>query len=64
MNSPLLRARPIYLLAGLALIGAVLTWLASSDDALSLGIDIKAQELALERGLYPEWTGNAHAKRA
>jgi NAD(P)-dependent dehydrogenase (short-subunit alcohol dehydrogenase family) len=45
-----------------ALIGAVLTWLAISDDALSLGgIDIQAQELSLARGLYPEWTGNAHA---
>jgi NAD(P)-dependent dehydrogenase (short-subunit alcohol dehydrogenase family) len=45
-----------------ALIGAVLTWLATSDDALSLGgIDIQAQELSLARGLYPEWTGNAHA---
>jgi hypothetical protein len=30
---------------------------------LSLGIDVQAQELSLERGLYPEWTGNAHAKR-
>jgi hypothetical protein len=45
-----------------ALIGAVLTWLATSEDALSLpGIDIQAQELSLERSLYPAWTGNAHA---
>jgi NAD(P)-dependent dehydrogenase (short-subunit alcohol dehydrogenase family) len=41
-----------------ALIGAVLTWLATSEDATGLpGIDIQAQELSRDRGLYPEWTG-------
>jgi NAD(P)-dependent dehydrogenase (short-subunit alcohol dehydrogenase family) len=40
------------------LIGAVLTWLATAAEALSLpGIDIQAQQLSLERGLYPEWSG-------
>jgi NAD(P)-dependent dehydrogenase (short-subunit alcohol dehydrogenase family) len=47
------------------LIGAVLTWLATSDEALTLpSMDIQAQELSRERGLFPAWTGNAHAKRA
>ena len=41
-----------------ALIGAVLAWLATSEEAPGLpGIDIQAQELSRERGLYPEWTG-------
>jgi NAD(P)-dependent dehydrogenase (short-subunit alcohol dehydrogenase family) len=45
-----------------ALIGAVLTWLATSEEALSLpSMDIQAQELSRERSLYPAWTGNAHA---
>jgi len=40
------------------LIGAVLTWLATSQEAASLpGIDVQAQQLSLERGLYPEWSG-------
>jgi hypothetical protein len=40
----------------------VLTWLATSDEALTLpGIDIQAQELSLAHGLFSEWTGNAHA---
>jgi NAD(P)-dependent dehydrogenase (short-subunit alcohol dehydrogenase family) len=45
-----------------ALIGAVLTWLATSAEALTLpSMDIQAQELSRERSLYPQWTGNAHA---
>jgi NAD(P)-dependent dehydrogenase (short-subunit alcohol dehydrogenase family) len=40
------------------LIGAVLTWLATAEEAGSLpSIDIQAQELSRDRGLYPEWTG-------
>ncbi len=38
------------------LIGAVVAWLVSADEAEALsGTDVQAQELALERGLYPEW---------
>lgn len=40
------------------LIGAVLTWLATSEDASTLaGIDVQAQELSRDRGLFPAWTG-------
>jgi NAD(P)-dependent dehydrogenase (short-subunit alcohol dehydrogenase family) len=40
------------------LIGAVLTWLATSDEASTLpGIDVQAQELSRDRGLFPAWTG-------
>ncbi len=38
------------------LIGAVVAWLVTADEAEALsGTDVQAQELALERGLYPEW---------
>jgi NAD(P)-dependent dehydrogenase (short-subunit alcohol dehydrogenase family) len=48
-----------------ALIGAVLTWLATSEEALALpSMDIQAQELSRERSLYPAWTGNAHAAKS
>ncbi len=40
------------------LIGAVVAWLATSEEAGSLPVDIEAQELSRERGLYPEWTGS------
>ncbi|HLN18504.1 MAG TPA: SDR family oxidoreductase [Acidimicrobiales bacterium] len=37
------------------LIGAVVTWLATADEAAGLPIDVEAQPLAAERGLY-EWS--------
>lgn len=37
------------------LVGAVVAWLATADEALLPGIDVSAQLLAKERGLYPEW---------
>lgn len=41
------------------LIGAVVAWLATSAEAASLGVvDIEAQALARQRGLYPAWTGD------
>jgi NAD(P)-dependent dehydrogenase (short-subunit alcohol dehydrogenase family) len=39
-----------------AAIGAVLAWLLTSPDSDDLlGVDIQAQTVALERGLYPDW---------
>lgn len=37
------------------LIGAVVAWLATSEEAASLPVELEAQELSRERGLYPEW---------
>ena len=39
------------------LIGAVVVWLADSEEAGSLGVEIEAQDLSRERGLFPAWTG-------
>ncbi len=41
------------------LIGAVIMWLATSEEARSLDtVDIEAQEISRQRGLYPAWTGS------
>jgi NAD(P)-dependent dehydrogenase (short-subunit alcohol dehydrogenase family) len=39
------------------LIGAVVVWLADSEEAGSLAVEIEAQDLSRERNLYPAWTG-------
>ena len=41
------------------LIGAVVVWLTTSTEAASLGtVDVEAQKISRERGIYPSWTGN------
>ena len=41
------------------LIGAVIMWLATSEEAGSLDtVDIEAQEISRQWGLYPAWTGS------
>jgi NAD(P)-dependent dehydrogenase (short-subunit alcohol dehydrogenase family) len=40
------------------LVGAVVAWLATAPEADELPLDLAAQELSRERGLYPAWTGS------
>lgn len=39
------------------LVGAVVAWLATAEEAANLPLELAAQELSRERGLYPAWTG-------
>jgi NAD(P)-dependent dehydrogenase (short-subunit alcohol dehydrogenase family) len=42
------------------LIGAVVAWLVTADEAADLPLELAAQQLSRERGLYPAWTGTWH----
>ncbi len=39
------------------LVGAVVAWLATAEEASGLPLELAAQELSREHGLYPAWTG-------